>query len=262
MIGLLGFIVLHAKRLGDYVKENIGFTIEIKEEAREADIVKLRKTIDASPYAKHTRSISKEEAASILKEKIGEDFVAFLGENPLMASIEVNLNAPYANPDSIAWIKKDISAQPMVNEVIYHESLVRMINENIRKISMILLGFSLLLVIVSIALINNTIRLSIYSKRFLIKSMQLVGATPAFISRPFLWRAIAQGVIAGFIAIALIIAIMLFAQKEIPELRELQDKSIVLVLFGLVIIFGVLFSFISTALSVRRFVRSRTEALY
>lgn len=262
MVGLMGLILLHAQRLSDYVKENIGFTVMLQEDARETETVKLRKTLDASEYVKSTRFINKEEAAEIMQDDLGSEFVEFLGFNPLTASIDVNLNAPYANPDSVAWIKKDLAANPMVKEVIYQESLVESIHENVNKITLIMLGFSALLFVISVALINNTIRLSIYSKRFLIKSMQLVGATRIFITRPFLWKGVVQGLVAGLISIALLIAIMLYAQQEIPDLKELQDKTLVLVIFASLLVLGVFLSVVSTGMAVRRFLRSKSEALY
>lgn len=262
MLGTLGLIVLHAKKLSDYVKENIGFSVILKENVKEVDIVQLQKTLDAANYVKSTEYITKEKAAESLKNDLGEDFISFLGYNPLLASIEVRLKADFANNDSIAWIERDLLSNTKVKEVIYQKSLISMVNENIKKISLVMLGFSALLLIISIALINNTIRLSIYSKRFLIKSMQLVGATKGFIRRPFVIKGIMQGIYAGIIAVALLVGLLYLAQREIPELLFLQDEQLIAILFGFVILLGVLISWFSTFLAVRKYLRLKTDDLY
>ncbi len=187
MVGLLGLIVLHAQKLSDYVRENIGFSIIMKENVREAGIVQLQKTLDASRFVKSTEYITPEQAAEELQEELGEDFIGFLGYNPLLPSIELKLRADYTNIDSLEMIESELLANPDVKEIYYQKDLVHLINRNIRRISLVILGFSVLLLVIAIALINNTIRLSVYSKRFIIRTMQLVGATGGFIRRPFLW---------------------------------------------------------------------------
>lgn len=262
MLGLLGLIILHAKKLSDYVKESIGFSIILKENVKEVDIVQLQKTLDATEYVKYTEYITKEQAAESLKEDLGEDFISFLGYNPLLASIDVYLQADYANNDSIAWIEKELTANNKVKEVIYQKSLIKMVNENIKKISLVILGFSALLLLIAIALINNTIRLSIYSKRFLIKTMQLVGATKSFIRRPFVWKGILHGLLGSFIAIALLIGVIYLAQREVPELFELQDTDLFLAMFAIVVVLGIFMAWLSTTLAVRKYLRLKTEDLY
>jgi cell division transport system permease protein len=262
MLGTLGLIVLHAQKLSDYVKENIGFSVILKENVKEVDIVQLQKTLDAANYVKSTEYITKEKAAESLKNDLGEDFISFLGYNPLLASIEVRLKADFANNDSIAWIERDLLSNTKVKEVIYQKSLISMVNENIKKISLVMLGFSALLLLISIALINNTIRLSIYSKRFLIKSMQLVGATKGFIRRPFVIKGIMQGIYAGIISVALLVGLLYLAQREIPELLFLQDEQLIAILFGFVILLGILISWFSTFLAVRKYLRLKTDDLY
>jgi cell division transport system permease protein len=262
MLGTLGLIVLHAQKLSDYVKENIGFSVILKENVKEVDIVQLQKTLDAANYVKSTEYITKEKAAESLKNDLGEDFISFLGYNPLLASIEVRLKADFANNDSIAWIERDLLSNTKVKEVIYQKSLISMVNENIKKISLVMLGFSALLLLISIALINNTIRLSIYSKRFLIKSMQLVGATKGFIRRPFVIKGIMQGIYAGIISVALLVGLLYLAQREIPELLFLQDEQLIAILFGFVILLGILISWLSTFLAVRKYLRLKTDDLY
>ena len=262
MLGMLGLIILHAKKLSDYVKENIGFSIIMKENVKEAGIIQLQKTLDASDYVKSTEYITKEKAAEDLTKDLGEDFIDFLGYNPLLPSIDLRLKAEYANIDSLAIIEKDLLANKNVKEVFYQKSLVHLINKNLRRISIIILGFSILLLIIAIALINNTIRLSVYSKRFLIKSMQLVGATQAFIRRPFILKGILHGILGAFIAILLLVGILYFSQQEIPELVNLQDADLFISIFGFVILLGIIISWISTFFAVKKYLNLKADSLY
>lgn len=262
MLGLLGIIILNAKQLSDHVKENIGFQIILNENAKEADIAKLQKTLDVSSYVKSTEFVTKEEAAKRLQEDLGEDFISFLGFNPLLASINVHLKAEYANADSVSRIEKEIIATHLAKEVIYQKSLINNINESVQKISLVILFFCSLLMVVALALINNTIRLSIYSKRFIIKTMQLVGATQGFIRRPFVITGIKHGIYGAVIAILLLVGLLNFAQKQLPELQDLQDERMLLYLFGVVIVMGIIISWISTSLAVRKYLRLKSDDLY
>ncbi|MCF8217358.1 MAG: ABC transporter permease [Bacteroidales bacterium] len=262
MLGLLGLIVLNAKKLSDYVKENITLSVIMEEDVSEADIIILRKSIDTEPYRKSTKYITKEEAAQELKKDLGEDFVEFLGYNPLLPSIEVNVNAEYANNDSLKVIQQEISNHAGVKEVYYEESLVEQVNKNMQKISIILLGFSIILILIAIALINNTIRLSVFSKRFLIKSMQLVGATQRFIRRPFLIKGILHGIISSLLAIAMLIGTIYLIYQSFPELINLSEVDLYLILFAGVILIGLFFSWISTYFAVRKYLKIKTNNLY
>jgi cell division transport system permease protein len=262
MLGLQGLMLLQARKLSNYVKENIGFTVILKDEVKDVDVARLQKSLDASRYVQSTEFIDKEKAAKELKEDLGEDFVDFLGYNPLLASIDVHLDASYANPDSLKWIEADLMQNPKVKEVFYQKNLVVLVNENIRKISIVLVAFSALLLIIAIALINNSIRLAIYSRRFLIRSMQLVGATQGFIRRPFVWRGILNGVYGAIIAIGFLSAIIYYAQLEFPDLIELEDQQIFLSLFGIVLLLGILITWMSTGLAVRKYLRIKTDKLY
>lgn len=262
MIGLLGIIILHAKKLSDYVKENIQLSIILKESAREADVDQFQKTLDASRYVKSTEYISKDTAASRLQKDLGEDFVNFLGYNPLLASIDIRLNADYANPDSLQWMEKSISKQKFVKEIFYQKSLVHLVNDNLKTISLVILIFSGLLAIMAIALINNTIRLALYSKRFLIKSMQLVGATQGFIRRPFIGTGIVHGLYGAMIANVLLGIILYFAQQQLPELFSVQDIKFFGTLFLAVIVLGILISWLSTYFAVRKYLKLKLENLY
>ncbi len=262
MLGLFGLIILHTKKLSDYMKENIGFSIIMKDKVREAGIIKLQKTLDAMPYVKSTEYITKEEAAREFTQVFGEDFSNFLDYNPLLPNIEVRFNADYANNDSLSIIKADILSNKNVKEVNYQESLVDVINKNVRKIGIIILGFTTLLLIIAIALINNTIRLSIYSKRFIIRSMQLVGATHRFIRRPFIIKGVIQGIIGALIAILILMGIIYVSQQQFPDLINLEDINIFLTLFGLVILLGVLISWLSNFFAVRKYIKIKTDNLY
>lgn len=262
MLGLLGIIILNTNKLSDNLKENIGIQIILNETAKEADIQHLTKMLDISDYVKSTEFITKEDAAKRLQEDLGEDFIDFLGYNPLLPSINVHVKAAYANTDSLSMIEKELIESKLVKEVVYQKSLVSMINENVKKISLVILIFSALLMTIALALINNTIRLSIYSKRFIIKTMQLVGATQGFVRRPFVLKGIKHGIYGATIAILMLIGVLYFAQKQLPELAELQDEKMLVTLFGLVIVLGIIISWISTSLAVRKYLRLKADDLY
>lgn len=262
MLGMVGLVVLQAQKISDYVKENIGISIYLNEDVKEIDVKRLQKSLDAARFVKDTEYVDKATAAERLQEDIGEDFIDFLGVNPLYASIDVHLIAEYAHPDSVVWIEADMLENPKVKEVHYHKNLLTMVNENVRKISFLLTGFSILLLIVAFALINSTIRLSIYSKRFLIRSMQLVGATQGFIRRPFVLKGIAHGLYGAIIALALLAGVIFYAQKEVPEVFDFGDVELFASLFALVLIMGVVISWISTSLAVRKYLRLKTDQLY
>ena len=262
MLGLLGFMILHAQKLSEYVRENIGFSIIMKENVREAGIVQLQKTLDATTFVKSTEYITPEQAAEELQEDLGEDFIGFLGYNPLLPSIELKLKAEYTNLDSLAVIESELLANPDVKEIYYQKDLVHLINRNIRRIGLVILGFSALLLVIAIALINNTIRLSVYSKRFIIKTMQLVGATGGFIRRPFLLQGVVQGSLAAFIAIIFLGLILYFSQRELPELVNLQDIGLILTLFIFVLVTGIVLTYLSTWFAVKKYLMAQADQLY
>ena len=262
MLGMLVLLVLNAKRLSDYVKENIGFSVILKENVKEVDIILLQKSLDASEYVKSTKYITKDEAAEELKQDLGEDFVEFLGFNPLLASIEVHLYANYANTDSIKLVEKDFQQYEQIKEVFYQKSLVSLVNENIRKISLIILVFSGLLSLVAITLINSTIRLSVYSKRFIINTMQLVGATRGFIRRPFLYRSAGNGIFAAVLAMGFLTGILYAAQQEFSDIISFKDIEIIGILFLSVLLFGIIINWISTFFAVSKYLRMKVDKLY
>jgi cell division transport system permease protein len=262
MMGLLGLLILHAKNLSNYVKENIGFSIMIKENIKEGGILELQKKLDAQPYVKSTEYIPKDRAALELKKQLGEDFIGFLGYNPLLPTIDLRLKAEYANLVNVIQIEKKLMTNPEVKEVFYQKSLVEMVNYNIERISFVLLGFSLALMIISIALINNTIRLSVYSKRFIIRTMQLVGATKGFIQKPFIIRGIVNGIISSILAIGMLMLVVYFALQEVPELLQVENLFMYIILVSSILLLGILISWFSTYFAVRKFLRMKTDSLY
>ncbi|MCD6065644.1 MAG: ftsX [Bacteroidetes bacterium] len=262
MLAFVGWLLLNTKKLTDHYKENIGFQIYLKETANESDIEKLRKDMDAAVYVKSAVYKSKEEAAEEMKKETGDDFVAFLGYNPLPVSINVNLKSEYANQDSVAWIEKEITSNRIVREVVYQKVLIDNVNDNTKKIGLIVLIFASLLVVVAVGLINNTIRLSIYSKRFLIRTMYLVGATQGFIRGPFILKGIRNGIISAIFAMSLLAGCIYLITLYIPDILVAQDPNGLLLLFGVIILIGVLISGLSSALSVRRYLRLKAEDLY
>ncbi len=262
MMGILGLIILHANKLSDYVKENIGIRIYMKENVKEAGIIELQKHLDASDFVKSTEYITPEEAAKELSEELGEDFLGFLGYNPLPPSIDLRLKARYANIDSLEMLERRLLANSNVKEIFYQRSLVHLINQNIRKLGFVISGFSILLLIIAIALINNTIRLSVYARRLLIKSMQLVGATRSFIARPFILQGLTQGLYSSMIAIILLGGVLYLSRQEFPQLVSLQDPLMFLSLFGIVVVLGLIISWVSTYFAVRKYLKIKGDNLY
>lgn len=262
MLGLLGLVVLNARKLSKHIKENIGFQVILKDTTTAAQIDALQQEITAAPFAKSINHITKEQAAEKLKEDLGEDFISFLGYNPLLSTLDVKLNEEYAHSDSLIGIEKGLLQKPYVKEVVYHKDMIKQVNENAKVVSLYILIFSGLLMIVAIALINNTIRLSIYSQRFLIRTMYLVGATRVFISKPFIFKGIRQGVIAGILAGALLAGFLVVSTNYIPDLLQLQDENMLAVLFGGIILLGIIISGVSAMFSVMRYLRLKTSDLY
>ncbi|HUX55706.1 MAG TPA: permease-like cell division protein FtsX [Bacteroidales bacterium] len=262
LLGILGLILINAKELSDYFRESLSFSVMLEDEAKEADIRMLQKDLDAKPYVKSTEYVSKDEAAAKMKEDLGEDFINFLGDNPLPPSIDVYLFAGYTSPDSVAKIEKYIMEYPFVQEVYYQESLLFLINENVKKISLFLLVISSFLFMIALTIINNTIRLSIYSRRFIIRTMQLVGATRAFIRKPFLVQSAFQGLLAALIAISLLMGLLYLVEKEFFLMVSL-DSTKLLILLGISIIsVGIFINVLSTYFSVNRYLSISEDKLY
>lgn len=263
LLGVMGLLILNSEKLSVYVKENIGFSVILKENSKEADIIKLRKQLDATKYIKSTRFITKDEAAEDLKAQLGEDFTDFIGYNPLLSSIDVKLYADYTNVDSLAVIEKDLARYDnLVKEVFYQKNLISIVNQNVKKISIVLLIFSALLFFISWALINNTIRLSVYSKRFLIKTMQLVGATKTFIRIPFLNSGTIAGIIGGVLANSMLAAIIKYSEQEFDGAISFADINILIILFSGILVLGVIISRVSAFYAVNKYLKIKGKELY
>ena len=264
MLGLLGLLVLHAQKLSEHIRENIGFEIIMKPDVKEGEIIRLQKMLDATPYVKSAAYITKEEATRRLSADLGEDFIQWLGdeENPLLPSVDIRFRAAWANNDSLAVIADQLMQHSIVKEVYYQKSLVHLISQNVRRIGMVLFFLSLLLLVIAIALINNTIRLSIYAKRFLVKSMQLVGATERFIRRPFVWSGIIQGLIGAFLAVISLNMLLYAAVNNLPELKLFQDMPSVIFLYAGIFVLGILLTGISTHLAINKYLRSKMDKLF
>tara|TARA_Y100000991_G_scaffold49972_1_gene36107 strand:- start:3136 stop:4014 length:879 start_codon:yes stop_codon:yes gene_type:complete len=262
VLGLLSLFLINAQRLTNYVKENIGFSIMIKENIKEIELIEFNKILDGESFTKSTEFISKEAATKDLESELGEDFVNFLGFNPIMASIDVKLNSSYANNDSLNNISSLLQKNKIVHEVYYQKNLIEKLNNNIRKISFFLFAFSLILFFIAFALINNTIRLSVYSKRFVIRTMSLVGAESQFIQKPFLINAIYQGLYSAIFAVFLLIGSIQLIQKETASILNINDLQIIGVVFIVLFCSGVIISVASTFFAVRRFIYSNEDELY
>lgn len=264
LLGAFAIFMMHARKLSNHVKENIGFEIVMNSDVKEANILRLQKELDAMPAVKSTEFITKEEAISRLSEDLGEDFLEWLGpeENPLLPSIDVRFHAAYANADSIAMVETIILDNPDVKEVYYQKSLVNLINDNIRKIAIVLMVVSLALLFIAIALIRNTIRLSIYSKRFLVRSMQLVGATESFIRRPFLKQGVSQGFFGGLLADLFLVGILYWVSKRVPDLALIQDRYVIGAILLGVIVLGVVLAWFSTRAALDKFLKADLDKLY
>lgn len=262
LIGMLGVVLLNAERLAKYVRENIGFTLVLKDEVQENEIADLLKSLKTANFVKEAEYIDKATAAERLKNELGEDFTGFLGYNPLLSSIDVKLLGNYATPEQLVVIERKLMEFPQVKEVSYQRDMVNIINENVKKLGFILVFFSALLLVIFLALINNTIRISIYSQRFIINTMLLVGATDSFIRAPFIRRSIKFGLIGAFTANVLLFVLMMSYASELTGIISLDDFTIFGFVFVLVMLLGVLISWSSTYMAVNKFIRLKFDELF
>jgi cell division transport system permease protein len=262
MLGLLGLLLFHANRIADYVKENIELSVVVRNDADSLDVQSLQLRVSGNPIVKSSTYTSRDQAAEQLKKELGEDFVDFLGYNPLNASVDVRIKAEFADTTTINEFITALKSSKAVADVNYQPSLVQEINRNLRTLTLIMLGFSALLFIVSVALINNTIRLSLYARRLLIKSMLLVGATKGFIRQPFLMRGMLNGIMGGFIAVILLVVFINVVIRRLPELALIQDFTVMGIIGGGLVITGMLLSLFCTLFAVNKYLRLRSEELY
>ena len=262
IIGVLTLILINTQKLTDYIKENIGFTIMLKNEISEIENIKFQKELENANFTKNIMFITKEEATRELKNELGEDFVDFLGYSPLLASIDVKLNAAYANPDSLKTITAELNDHPAVFEAYYQKDLVEKLNHNLYRLSFFLFIFCLLLFFIAFVLINNTIRLSVYSKRFLIRTMGLVGATNIFIQKPFLIKSIYQGLYSSIFAVFMLIGAIKLIQKDAINILNIDELKIIGIVFILVFLSGLILSLFSTFFAVKKYIKLNENELY
>lgn len=264
VLSLFSSLVLFANKISDYIKENIGFEIVMKKGVKEKDIIEFQHVLDKKEYVKSTEYISQEEATRRLTEDLGEDILDWLGdvENPLLPSIDVRFNSEYANNDSIAKIEKWVMKNKNVKEVYFQKSLIHSIDKNVNKIAAVLLLVGAVLLIMAITLIGHTVRLSVYSKRFVVRSMQLVGATESFIIKPFLKSFVIQGVIGSVLSLALLSILLYRVMRDVPELASLTGFGSFAVIYISVLVLGVLLTTLSTLFAMRKYLRADIDDLY
>ncbi len=262
LMGLLSLILLNTRRLSEYVREQIGFTLVLKDNLKETEVLRLQKALNASEYVKSTRFINKEEAAKELTRQLGEDFSGFLGYNPLFASLDVKLYAPYTQNDSLVMLEQKFLDYPQVTEVYYQKNLVTLINDNVQKISLIILIVSSLLTFIFFGLINNTIRLLIYSQRFIINTMQMVGASRNYIRKPFLKRSIGLGAVGALLANIILLTGIYTYKKELYGIISENDLKVVLYVVAIVFALGFIISLLSTWLALNKFLRLKFDELF
>ncbi len=264
LLGVFALLMMHAQKLSNHLKENIGFEVVMNSNVKEANILYLQKELEAMPAVKSTEYITKEEAIQRLSEDLGEDFLQWLGneENPLLPSINVSFNAAYANSDSLSVIEAQLLKNPNVKEIYYQKSLVNLINQNVKRIGFALIIASIALLFIAIALIRYTLRLSIYAKRFLVRSMLLVGATASYIRRPFIKSGMSQGFFGALIADIMLAGLLYGLMKRLPELALVQDYRIIIGIFVGIIILGILLGGLSTRSALRKYLNADVDRLY
>lgn len=262
LVGLLALLVLNTKKVADHFKEQIALSIYLKDTAKEVEIDQLEKTLALSEYTKDIEFVSKEEAAKDYSKEIGEDFMEFLGYNPLQNSIDVYFNADYVSETKIAEISRDLGEKDFVDEIIYDKPLIALLNDNIKRLSFWILAVSGLLTFIAVLLINSSIRLSVYAKRFTIKTMQMVGATKRFIRRPFILKSVKLGIIGSSISLIGMAVVLYYLDKSFPELNLISDEVLLAAIFAGVLVLGILISWLSTFFATQRFLNLKTDELY
>ena len=264
VLGMYAFVMIYTDRLLNFVKENIGFEIVMKSNAKESSIISLKDELSKKSYIKSAEYISKEDATNRMKEDLGEDFLQWLGdvENPLLPSIDIRFIADYANADSMAMVEKWVESKTIVKEIIYPKTLTNTINDNINKIKIVLFVVSLILLLIAITLISHTIRLSIYSKRFTVRTMQLVGATEGFVMKPFLKTFMTQGLIAAIIALVFITMTLYGMKDYLPEMNMSQGNGYIISIYASVIGLSLILTFFSTVFSMRKYLNADIDRFY
>ena len=262
LLGMLGLLVLNTKKVADHFKEQIALTVYFNDDAKDEAMQNLTKSLDTASYTRSVTFVSKEEAAEQTKEAIGEDFMEFLDYNPLQNSIDVYMNADFVSSEKVEEIATKLSENTAVDEVAYDKPLISLLNNNLKKISFWVLIVSALFTFIAVLLINSSIRLSVYSKRFTIKTMQMVGATKGFIRRPFIWNSVNLGIIGAIVALIGMAAVIYYLNNSFAELNLLADKKLILALFGGVFLTGIVITWLSTFFATTRFLNLKTDELY
>lgn len=268
MIGLIGVVMINAKQLSDDFKKNIKYSVYLKNNLSESEVLQFTKEVNAKAYVFSATFKSKEEAAEELRKDLNaqdenqdDPYEILDGHIPLPNSIDLKFLPEYSNPDSLEAIRSELEKEEAVRELVFHGNLIHKIHKNSRTIAYYLLAISGVLMIVALALINNTIKLTVYSKRFIIRTMQLVGATPGFIQGPFVFSAIMQGFISGILAVVMLIGFLQALQNQLPDLARVENQQFQLLLFGGIIVIGVFFSLVSTWFAVRKYLRKNLDQL-
>lgn len=262
LLGLLGLLVLNSKKVADYFKEQIAITVFLKDTAKEVEITQLKQSLALAEYTKSATFVSKEDAAKDHQETLGENFIEYLGENPLQNSIDVYILADYVTPQKMEEITNELKSKDFVDDVIYDKPLIAQLTENVQRISFWVLVISGIFTFIAVLLINSSIRLSIYAKRFTIKTMQMVGATKKFIRQPFVWKSVRLGIIGAIVAMIGMAVVLYYLNESFPQLQLLGDPVLLTVLFAFILLMGVIITWISTFIATQRFLNLRTDDLY
>ena len=262
MLGLFGIMLINGNKLQQYLKENFQLTVFFKDEVPEADIQRIMADMQQQEYTKRAVYVSKEQAAQQFSREIGQDFVGFLGFNPLLPSIELFLKSSYTSANQLKTVDIELRRNPEVQEVVYQQNILDEINKNVGTIGTVLITLSIIFLIISITLINNTIRLNLYARRFIIKSMQMVGATHWFIIKPFMVKSILHGLYGGIIASLLLLGVLSALPNWIGGIEALYDNTQFAILFVVVILVGIIISMISSAISTNHYLKLKIDDLY
>lgn len=262
LLGTLALFIVNSKKLADDFRENITMTVFFKKEATDSTFKAFEKELKVAHFPKQFVYVSKEKAAKEHTDIIGEDFLTFLGENPLQNSYDINLKADYVVNDSITKIESQLRKNAQISDIVYDKQLVNLVNDNIKNVSMWILIISGFLTIIAVLLINSSLRLSIHSNRFIIKTMQMVGATKAFIRKPFIFRSIKLGMIGAGLAIVALASLLIYIETNFPNLGILEDELTIFAILATVFGLGVLITWLSTYFATQRFLNLRTDDLY
>lgn len=262
LIGIAALLIVNARAVSDYFKENMQLSVILKTDVTEQQAQEYQKSVDTFPFIKSTHLVTREEGTAELEEMLGKDFLSVFETSPVPLSLEISLKADYVSADSVAFVRRALGASPVVSEVEYQQTLVETLNENLAKISIVLGVFILLMLFISFVLINNTVRLNVFSRRFTVHTMQLVGATRAFIRRPFMGGALAQGLISSVLAIGVLFGVLVLLRRSFPQLFSVFDLRSMLIVAGVVVVCGVLICLLSTYFVVNKLVSLDKDRLY